>query len=213
MDPYYSRHEVSNSDLTSLLKYFSGIDTEPIEAYRFGRLIDCMITEPEKVNTFKLTCDGEQYTRDEFNRAMAMRSSFYRDAFCREFIKKASFQKVMSRTIQVDYCGFKFSLAARCKWDIWVDMMGSGGDIKSTTATTQQQFEQACLYFDYDRQRAWYMDISGANQDVLIGISKVNFKVFKLFIRRDDDFYNSGKQKYEYLAFKWWMIFDERRTA
>lgn len=38
--------------------------------------------------------------------------------------------------------------------------------------------------FDYDQQHAWYMDIAQtkgykADKDVLIGISKANFKVFK----------------------------------
>ena len=208
MDPYYSRHEVSNSDLSALKRYFLGMDgMEPTEAYKFGRLIDCMITEPEKVNAYRLTCDGEQYSLDDFNRAKAMRASFYKDAFCREFVSKAQFQKIMSTTLHIDYAGYQFAMNVRCKWDIWLPVLGSGGDIKSTTATTQQQFEQACSYFDYDRQRAWYMDISGAKQDVLIGISKENFKVFKLFIKKGDDFYNSGKEKYEDLAFKWHMIF------
>lgn len=82
-----------------------------------------------------------------------------------------------------------------------------GGDLKSTTATTQKQFEEAVRYFDYDRQRAWYMDIAGSNQDVLIGVSKENFRVFKVPIRRDDDLYKSGFQKYNELAFKWWALF------
>jgi len=176
-------------------------------------LIDCMITEPNKVDAYKFICDNEQYTKEDFSKARKMREAFMKDAFCREFIAKAEFQKFMSKNMQIDYEGFKFQMQTRCKWDIWIQIMNYGGDIKSTTATSQKQFEDACRYFDYDRQRAWYMDISGARQDVLIGISKENFKVFKLFIKRGDDFYNSGKMKYEDLAFKWWMIFGEEKAA
>ena len=56
------------------------------------------------------------------------------------------------------------------------------------------------------------MDIAGSNQDILIGISKVNNKVFKLPIKRGDDFYNSGKEKYLELAFKWWYLFSYERN-
>jgi hypothetical protein len=36
------------------------------------------------------------------------------------------------------------------------------------------------------------MDIAGSDQDVLIGVSKVNYKVFKVPIRRGDELFNSG---------------------
>ena len=39
------------------------------------------------------------------------------------------------------------------------------------------------------------------------GISKKNLKVFKVMISRDDKIYKQGKEKYEELAFRWWMLF------
>ena len=62
-------------------------------------------------------------------------------------------------------------------------------------------------FFDWDRSRAWYMDIAGSQQDFIYAISKKNLKIFKAFIRRDDDTYKRGKEKYDELAFKWWMLF------
>jgi hypothetical protein len=87
--------------------------------------------------------------------------------------------------------------------------MKYGGDIKSTVCTTQKAFEQSLEYFDYDRQRAWYMDISGAVRDVLIGISKENFKVFIVTITRDSEIYKRGREKYQELAFRYWYLFGE----
>lgn len=215
-DSYYDRSEVSNSDLGSLHKYLTGYDdTEPVEAYRFGNLIDLMITEPQKVDFFKLTAGEFRFNREQFDLAEKMRKAFYRDAFCRELINKSDTQKTMSNPdFKIHFEDVKFSLPVRCKWDIWRPDMGWGGDIKSTTAETQAQFEAACYHFDYPRQRAWYMDIAGSNQDVLIGISKKNQKIFKIFIKRGDKFYNTGKERYQELAFKWWMLFgDISKTA
>jgi hypothetical protein len=111
--------------------------------------------------------------------------------------------------VKLDYEGIFFELTMRCKYDLWADVLRYGGDIKSTTATTQKQFEEACRHFDYDRQRAVYMTLSGAQKDVLIGISKVNLKVFKLFIDRKSEFYLSGMQKFRELAFKYWTLFGD----
>jgi hypothetical protein len=212
-DPYYGRDEVSNSDLSWLKKYWQPVsqnyDLE--KAYRFGTLIDCMITEPHKVNYFKRTCVGEQYTNDEFSLAEEMKQSFYRDEFCATLVKYSEYQKVSIRhQFQIDYQGFDFSLNVRCKWDLFaMPKLKISGDIKSTTATSQKQFEEVVRYFDYDRQRAWYMDIEGVTNDMLIGISKINKKVFKVPVVRGAELYNSGKVKYQELAFKWWYLLDK----
>lgn len=210
---YYDRHEVSNSDLSSLKLELSSneyrMDCEA--AYKFGRLIDAMITEPKTVNYFKKTVEGDQpdqYTDDDFKIAEYMKKAFYHDELCVSLARQSTGQNVFSvPDFTIDYGGFEFTLPVRCKFDLWSDMLGWGSDIKSTTATTQKEFEAACLYFDYDRQRAWYMDIAGSDKDVLIGISKKNYKVFKVPISRDSEWYKSGKEKYQSLAFKWWMLY------
>ena len=80
-------------------------------------------------------------------------------------------------------------------------------------ATDQKGFENAVKYFDMDRQRAYYMDIKGSEMDVLIGVSKVNFKVFKVFIDRNSDLYSSGCSKYKYWALKWYHLFGGWKTV
>lgn len=217
MDPYFNRYEVSNSDLSKLKKYFYGaeFEPEPTEAYRFGTLVDAIITEPEKVDYFRFTVDGEQYSPDEFAIAEEMKKAFRRDEFCSKMVgtdpfmgNLCSFQKTWYRdSMQIFYGDYSFFLPVRCKYDLWFDLLGWGGDIKSTTATTQKQFEEACWHFDYHRQRAWYMDISASSRDILIGISKKNFKVFKLPIDRNSEFYLRGKEAYSDLAFKYWSLY------
>lgn len=209
MDPYFNREEVSNSDLTWLKKYWMPENQRhDIEkAYAFGTLLDAVITEPHRVDYFGRKVDDATYSKEDFEKVTLMRKAFFTDELCSKLAAQSSMQTVMSRHMAIDYCGFKFTLNVRCKWDLWMQILGWGADIKSTTATTQKQFVEACKHFDYDRQRAWYMDIAGSDKDMLIGISKANGKVFKLPINRGDEFYNAGKEKYSELAFKWWYLF------
>lgn len=210
MDSYFSRSEVSNSDLSWLKEELSSREDrpDPTEAYKFGTLIDCMITEPHQVDYFKRTCAGEEYTQEQFDMASEMKKSFFWDTMCANLVEKAEFQKVMSvEDKQFTHGLAAFTLSVRCKWDIWMPSFNWGGDIKSTTATTQKQFEAAIEYFDYDRQRAWYMDIAGSDKDILIGISKKNFRVFKVPIQRNDARYTRGREKYLDLALRWFKYF------
>jgi hypothetical protein len=216
---YRSFPAVSNSDLSWLQKFFMPeerfIDLE--KAYANGTLIDAMITEPEKVNYFKLTVDGEkyQYNSDEFEAAKQMKKAFYADAFCSAFVKQCKFQHISYKEkFDVTFDGFEFSLPAKCKWDLFRTDIDLSGDIKSTACTTQKQVEEALRYFEYDRSRAWYMDLENRNNDILIFISKVNFKIFKVPIKRGDSIYKEGKAKYQELSFKYWSLFgDIKKTA
>lgn len=212
-DAYYLRSEVSNSDLTALKQMlhprlqFGNRE----EAFRFGNLVDAIITEPERVNYFRFTVDDTQYTEDEFLHAQEMykslRTEAKKDKFLEYVLRHAETQRSMVNDSQkFEYCGFPFSLPTRCKWDWWLDVAGFGGDLKSTFASTQKEFDEAVDFFDWDRSRAWYMDVAGSQQDFIYAISKKNFKVFKMLMRRDDKTYRRGREKYEELAFQYWCL-------
>ena len=210
-DAYYRRPEVSNSDLTELKNILhprmqSG-DKEA--AFRFGSLVDALITEPSRVDYYRLTVDGEQYGEDEFRHALelqkALRNEARHDAFLAKVLDCAETQRYMvNKGQRFTYCDFSFALDTRCKWDWWLGCFG--GDLKTTFAASRQQFEEAVDFFDWDRSRAWYMDIAGADMDFIYAVSKNNCKVFKKFIRRGDEVYNRGREKYEELAFQYWCL-------
>lgn len=205
---YFNRPEVSNSDLGSLEADLSGRDPiggDKEAAYRFGSLFDAVVTEPERVDFNKKTVDGIPALPVEWNKALKMRKSFLADQFCVGILSESKAQAVTVAEVELELEGVGFSLPMRCKWDFFTDYMGA--DLKSTIATTQQQFEAVCDMFQYDRQSAVYMTIAGIDKMVLIGVSKVNYKVFKKFIRRGDDFFNSGYEKFRHLAWKYYMLF------
>ena len=213
MDPYFGRREVSNSTLSTIKYYFQPpafqMDPEVRDkAFAFGTLIDAMITEPEKVDYFKQTVGKLTFSLEDFDRAKRMKDAFYKDKFCSEIVSMCECQKVsIKHGFDINHEGIEFQLDVKCKWDLFVPGFDLSGDIKSTTAETQEQFMNALNHFDYDRQRAWYMDIENRSNDILIGISKVNFKIFKVPVKRDSELYRSGRAKYEELAFKYWALF------
>lgn len=203
---------VSNSDLGWLEETFmptqKKIDLRA--AYANGTLIDAMITEPHKVDLFKLKVEGEDYnyTAEEFERAKEMKKAFYKDPFCAAFVQQCQFQHITYQPeFKISYDGLDFTLPAKCKWDLFRKGIDLSGDIKSTACTTQKQVEEALRYFNYDRSRAWYMDLEDRTNDILIFISKVNFKIFKVPVKKDSEIYRDGKAKYQELAFKWWSLF------
>ena len=215
---YRSFPAVSNSDLTELEKYWMAGDQyiDLVRAYANGTLIDAMITEPLKVDYFKHRVAGESYlyTTDEFEAAKEMKKAFYRDSFCAEFVKQCKFQHITyNPAFKVSTAGFDFSVPAKCKWDLFRPDIDLSGDIKSTACTTQKQVEEALRHFQYDRSRAWYMDLENRNNDILIFISKVNFKVFKVPVKRGGQIYNEGKAKYQELAFRWWYLFGDLQNV
>lgn len=210
---YYERSEVSNSDLTELKNLLHPRPQfgDKEAAFRFGSLVDAIITEPDRVNYYQFTVDDVQYTEDEFRHAQEMCRSLRRearnDAFLAKVLEIADTQRCMvNKQQQFEYGGFVFTLDTRCKWDWFLDLFGFGGDLKTTFASTQKEFDEAVDFFDWDRSRAWYMDIAHSDRDFIYGISKKNCCVFKKFINRGDAIYNRGREKYEELAFQYWCL-------
>lgn len=213
-DSYYLRTEVSNSDLTELKNYLYPRTQygDKEKAFKFGTLVDALITENERVHYSKRMVDDVTYSREDFELGLAMREALRKEArkdeFLRAVLSNSDTQKFMvNKSQRFLYGNFEYTLDTRCKWDWWLPSFGFGGDLKTTFAESQNQFNEAIDFFDWDRSRAWYMDIAGSQQDSIYAISKKNLKIFKAFIRRDDDTYKRGKEKYDELAFKWWMLF------
>ena len=212
---YFKRPEISSSDLSELFyALYAREMSDPTEAYAFGTLFDALVTEPENVD-FKLKQviqDGEilQFKDEDFKIAEEMKRSVLKNDLFRQLFTNAKFQIAMSETIELEYRNIKFKIDARCKYDFWQRIFG--GDLKSTTATSQSQFDAACLFFGYDRQRAWYMDISGAKTDVIIGVSKKNFKVFTKIINKGDAFYTEGRRKNTELAQYFYFMFGSDKS-
>ena len=142
-DEYYNRSEVSNSDLTELKNILHPRmqfgDKEA--AFRFGNLVDAIITEPTRVNYYRFMVDDVQYNEDEFRHAQemhkALRMEARRDPFLTRVLAEADTQCCMiNHGQQFEYGGYPFSLDTRCKWDWWLKLFHFGGDLKTTFAAS-----------------------------------------------------------------------------
>jgi hypothetical protein len=212
-DPYYSRSEVSNSDLGALEKYFErdAFTIDLTAAFRFGSLLDAMITEPEQVDYFKMTVAGEPMPKDEFVKAGIMKAKFFADPMCKHLASISEMQKVtIKHDFEICYEGINFKLDMRAKWDFFVKDIDMSGDLKTTASTTQKQFEDSISHYNYDRQAALYMDLEGKTNFIFLGISKTApHKIFKVPVKKGSPIYNAGKAKYQELAWRYFYLFGD----
>lgn len=212
IDTYYNLPDVSNSDLTALRQYFNPtfMPYDPEIALKFGNLVDYSITEAHKVNFFKRTIEryAEPFTVEAWETAMRMKAALKKDSTWKLIAPLCTYQAIFRRPINFEYGSVMFNLNMRCKYDFFLPHNNWGGDLKTTTATTDKQFRDACDFFDYDRSRVLYMLLSGSARDMIIGISKKNLGIFKIYVNRGDAFWNSGYQKLIDLAFKYWTLYE-----
>jgi len=170
-----------------------------------------MATEPSKLNFFKRTHSDYEfpYTKEDWTKAEKMVKSLNKDEYYRTIKPYCEYQTVFVGDVHLKYGTFEFTLRMRCKFDLWMKAFYHGGDLKSTAAKTQKEFESACIHFGYPRQRVVYMLLSGAKKDMLIGVSKENYKVFKIPIVEGDAFYNMGLEDLTDLGFKYYTLFND----
>ncbi len=210
---YRAHPYVSNSALTMLRR-----ETLPVEqcndltqAFRMGNLVDAMITRHLSCDFVRKHVDGMTFTDEEWNIGLQSKRAFMADPFCELLHKSSIGQRDFYRIMLGGYrTPIPYEQGRKCLYDLWNPITGWGVDIKTTTAKTLTGFYEQIDYLDYDRARYWYMDVSGARRDMIIGISKVNFKVFKIFIEHGDDMWQRGRDKAEELAFKHYMIKQEQ---
>jgi len=193
---YYFRQEISNSDLSEVYRHFyGGLSFNSDEGLRFGTLFDAIVTEPSKIDFLNLRIEDYQYTREEFNRAEEMKASLDKEYSISSLISISEFQVVKTSKFNVG----GVDLPVRCKYDGFTPA-GFGWDLKSTAAKTMSEFLKHCETFHYPRARAFYMDISGAKKDLIIGVSKYKVmgkhSVFPVFIDQNHRFYKDGKSEY-----------------
>lgn len=173
---YYDIKAVSNSllgEVKHMLIYNKPRFTKRSNTYlRFGKGLHTAVLEPENF-------DPHEYTGAERMEIIRMADSF-RSAYPTIFDGCISFEKEYFW----NYDGWK------CKSK--VDAVDHDNkvliDLKTTRATTLDEFLKSCSEYDYDRQAAWYLScpaLRDFDTFTLIGISKGNYECFEHTYERD----------------------------
>jgi hypothetical protein len=173
---------LSNSRINSELDKINGklSDKNKQENYRFGSLFHECLLEPERRTIFSLP-------QNDYNLIVAMMKS------CYDQLGVMFFQ---SKKAKREHAYFWKMLGHwwKCKVDLQIG--GVVNDIKTTSATSQEEFERAALKFNYDQQCFIYMNGAKVKQMNLIGVSKAApHDLFYLECSKGDHFYQSGEHK------------------
>lgn len=201
---YFALPFASNSSIREAHQLFVASEagkSDPAAAYRFGSAFDALSTDPEMLAI-------DDLPESEVSLLTPMRRALYQDSIFNALFKNADKQAVfVDPEFQINLDGMDLTIPAKCKFDVFNTKFNFGGDLKSTVVKTKAQFESAASFHGYDRQSAWYMDITGTDRFLLIGISKRNNHIFHINITRDSDRYKRGKQQYLNYAASWWKLY------
>ena len=192
---YRAHPFTSNSDFSKLHSRYL-----PMDALRFGTLFHSVTLEPKTVDYIQGTVKGYdyQYTQDEIRHTMRMNAAVRRDSFVASLLNSSSVEVEMYN-LNTDFAGT--IIDTKRKYDFWNYVVGWGGDLKSTSATTEQQFLEDVDQYDYDRARVFYAKGSGARRDFIVGVSKVYpHKIFKVFMQQGCPLWKRGIEKGNALA-------------
>jgi hypothetical protein len=201
---YFLHPFISNSRLTSILpeKRVKNL----VLAYALGTLVDAMITTPELVDFIRLRVFGYdyQFTPEQFQLCKAMRNAFRSDPVALELLGLCQGQQEFyNNKVPFMHDGFFFEIPCKVKFDLWSWLLNWGGEIKTTSATTKEQFMKYCDEYDYDRQAAFYMINAGSKKHMVIAISKVfPHPIFIHCVTAGDPFYQRGYAKITPLAYE-----------
>lgn len=216
---YGDRRYISNSDLSALKNALTMriMPANIREIYDFGNLFDALTTEPELVDHENMTVwlsDGTQahFTKEQFDRAKRMKESALANDMVASLVASMQFQVIVREPefeVITDYA--EIIIPAKLKADMMNRKMRMGADLKSCACTSTAAFINMIDHFDYDRQAAWYMDVSGCDSFVFIGVAKQPDRrgkhgVFIHCVRRGDPMYLAGKAKYQRLAVQYKVL-------
>ena len=181
---YFEHGYISNSELKRLKSDLSGVPIYPDniqEHFDFGTLCHQLILERHKAD----------YNHPLYEVAAEMRDTFLDDDLCRMLLHAPDAKKEHEFYKQ-DLMG----VPARCKMDLSSRHLSTILEFKGLGITTEKQFFQAIYRFDYDQGAAWYLEVTGFQRLIIVGVSKKKTdRLFKVLIDRDHPIYESGIQK------------------
>lgn len=184
---YFKIPRISNSILSIASDILAGRTQKqkPLKAFAFGRVFHELCIEGIK--------PPNDFDPNELDRLYGMKKAYnlspiYKSIRCTNRINREKVYLFVEPQTNTD-----------CKAKIDLSLKSKIFDLKTTSAKTQEEFQSAMIRYSYDRQLAFYFAATGIKEGYLIGISKVNHKVFTLHYKATDKTISNGQAKYLYL--------------
>lgn len=207
-EEYFALPYASNSKMKEAHKMLCSGDIqeeEEIPAYYFGSAVDAFLTDPESIHT-KSMPDDLRMKLIPMARAIE-KNSIFKALFSRA--AGVEHQAVfVDMEFPIEFDGIKVTIPLKVKFDWWNPRkdLGFGGDLKTTTCKYEHQFRKAAVWFEYPMQAALYMDVTKTDRFPIIAVSSFNNATFNFSIKRGDDLYIAGRNKYLRAASSWWKL-------
>lgn len=188
-DEYRALPRISNSDLGDFEDIvFNRPEREkPLTAFSFGTAVHELILEPQIINRLPQNVD--------IAKVQILAKTFWNESWLKWLLRFSKKEEVILWTCPVT------GLPLKSKLDI-ILRGRNVYDIKTTSASSIEQFAKHCQAYGYDRQAAFYMDSIGAKRFFFIALSKTK-KDMVFIMEADRSFIESGRKKYRKLLSVW----------
>ena len=184
---YFNHDYASRSDVKSAMDRFNPKREMPVNLdaiFTLGTLNHHALLEPHLADK----------DHPEYKTANAMATTVLRDPICSRLIMMPDFRRE-HEWYRTQRWGLK---GVRCKTDGDSRAMSCVFEYKGLGVTSDKQFHDAIMSFDYDMSAYWYMNVTGLSQYLIVGVSKKNPDlIFKRIIDRNHPYYHSGAIKTE----------------
>ena len=188
-DQYRALPRISNSDLGKFedIIFSRPVKPLPIVAFSFGTAVHELILEPETIDKLPQNVD--------IAKVQTLAKTFWAEPWLKWLLRFSRKEEIVLWTCPVT------GLPLKSKLDI-ILRGRTVYDIKTTSASSIEQFEKFAVQYGYDRQAAFYMDSIKAKKFFFIALSKTK-KNTVFIMEADSSFIESGRRKYRKLLTTW----------
>jgi PDDEXK-like domain of unknown function (DUF3799) len=190
-EAYFALPAWSNTRLGDVLKHLKGEETQPTKpsrAFAFGSAVHGLILEDKEP-------DWSKFQKAERRDIEGIAAAAKANAALQAYLKDC--QKEMTATWH------KEGQPCKAKIDIMPVQANTILDLKTTRATTREEFLESCKEYNYDRQAAWYMEAAGAQNMIFVAFCKTApYEMFTYHISTRSAFARQGKKRAAFLLNK-----------
>lgn len=192
---YNTIQAYNNSYLSNIKNILTGGEWfQGNKATLLGQAVHQMVLQKKLYKT-KKTYWQNTLTKSQFKKAQLMAQALEQNTLWRHIRRKKGETEIIKTWTEQE-------TQAPCKGIIDKKISKDIFDIKTTSATNQQEFYQSIKKYEYERQAAMYLDATGAQYFTWICVSNRNLETWTITIPQNHELITKGQKKYKFLINK-----------